>query len=80
MKLLTTGDLDQMQCGNPDCTHEAHDTEPMYLHAVCHMDEALTVAYDRGRGALLIHCAVCDQFVAAVAVRKGGERGSETRH
>lgn len=62
---LTRADLDTMRCAN-GC-----DDHPLFLHARCHMDADLTVAYDRETGTLIVQCAVCDKTTAVIAVEKG---------
>ena len=67
MKLLTQLELADLRCGNPDCDH-VDDSDELFLHATCHPDAAMEVAYDKGLGAVLVYCAECQQLVTAIAV------------
>lgn len=57
-------DLNQMQCSDPNCTHD--HKEGLVLNSACHIGAPTTVMYRKG--VLEIKCAVCDQKIADIAV------------
>jgi hypothetical protein len=63
---LTKRQLDTLQCGHEDCTHEHHDGDPMVLHGRCHTGKPGVATYHDGHVA--VACSVCGAFVAAVQV------------
>jgi hypothetical protein len=64
--MLTRTQLDRAQCSTPGCTHEDH--REMFLHAKCHLDAGLTVAYNLATGSMLLRCIECGRPIAEVAV------------
>lgn len=65
---LTRTQLDRALCSTPGCTHEDHSL--LYLGAQCHpRAKTFTVAYAAATGKIVCRCAVCDELVAAIAVK-----------
>jgi hypothetical protein len=63
---LTRQDLDAAQCAVPGCT--SLHPHPLQMRSLCHPRAALSVAYDKDTGWLIVQCAQCDAMVARVAV------------
>jgi hypothetical protein len=61
--LVTKADLDAAGCDAPGCTH---DHSVVFLHAACHMTEAVHVRYDKTLGQLIIGCFRCGREVARI--------------
>lgn len=63
-------DLATARCANPGCTHEDHTQ--MFLHAKCHPQGGLDVAYNLIKNALEVSCARCHKPVGEIAVARRG--------
>jgi hypothetical protein len=64
----TQHELDDLQCGNPKCSHEQCTT--LVLHSVCHTKAPTWARYEKTRGVLIITCAApgCDNVIAQIEV------------
>lgn len=63
--MLTQRNLDAAGCGTPDC---GHDHSVLFLHAICHPEAGLDVAYHKTTGGLVITCARCHKLIAEIEV------------
>lgn len=63
---LTRRELDAQVCGNPACTHEAHDE--LFLSPGCHPGGGVTVSYHKDTGVLTIRCHHCERFITSIGV------------
>jgi hypothetical protein len=62
-------DLDQMQCGNPDCKHHHDDTIHIASKRCPHKNAGLEMGCDHAEHALFLICSLCQRpfLIAALA-------------
>ena len=67
---LTQEELDDIGCGEPDCTSDDHSV--IYMHCPnCSRDEEnLAICYEKPTGEIVVECAVCEQELARIAVKE----------
>lgn len=68
-RALTTVELGEMKCSDPDCK-TPHDNDQLFFHGACHPGAPQEVEYDKRTEALTLRCGVCGKFVASIAVAK----------
>lgn len=67
---LTTQELDQLGCFEPDCDNTACDGE-VFFHSACHTGEPTWVRYDSKTQTVTVTCAVCSQHICSIKVASG---------
>jgi hypothetical protein len=65
-KVLTVEDLNQLSCGDPDCTR-THDHRALMLASDCH-DDGVDIWYSKPTESLLLACAACGRTIAMIRV------------
>ena len=67
MKALTQADLKGQGCQVPGCDHSDH-YDTLFLHGRCHPHAAVTAAYMKATGIIVIRCHKCDALIAELKI------------
>jgi hypothetical protein len=67
-EMLTRRMLDDLKCGNPDCTH---DHSVIVLKGACHPAKRSDLFWDEPSHVLTVRCAACAFFIASIVLATG---------
>jgi len=63
---LYLDDLQAQQCLDPDCSDPACDN--LVFSGRCHPGQPVLLSTSKGRGVLMVWCAICHTYIAEIAV------------